>query len=1373
MATELTVLGLGTPGGEPCADGADLPAGVHLLWTLDPGLGFPVRGYAVERRDHQPPEWLCLPFDQAGLPGPGATSWAWLDFTLTVTPGALRLDPAACAPDVGLSLPDTRTLTVHHPGPTVAVRVSGRGGPPTVELLAGVAGSQDVVARARPRLSAGSWTCEVWAPVVQDVRITGDDLLICSFCIGQPVPQSGWRPLTLTPILVPLVPPGTENLPGLVQDLRTTRAAARRRLPATLADADADRLADGFVAGPGEAVELLLREGADATVPATSDSSPGRAAPTLRLGVTTLLGLAALDPDLSRMLGLTWLDPVTAGRWDYRVTAHHGAVPFPATTFTFDDLPPGLRPPGTLREGPLTVAAPAGLEVLTPTDTSTHRVLRIQSPPIGLPAALLLPPQTRSVRLHLAADSPSDPVVFSGRRGDRLATTASTGTDPVVVLEDEIGLDAVTWDSGTVDLVQVDLGDTPGRVGDLVGHAWNLTPLDPPPVHPLTVVDLAADADTPAPTPDGRLPHCAGVIGLDWEPAQDLRDAGTPVRVQIGLSPRGSGATPASHGPFTLLNSDRPDPATTGGPASATTWPGPDVPQRWTTSIADPGWYALRIRPIDAFGRLGAWTPERTVDVRTAPVPGTPDGVTARYLDPADPTLSDADRALANGAAGIEVTWTWPAGRRLQAPGVETSGEFRIYLRHGDPDVLTGSVLSVGRETGHSRLQTDLAWPGAENALAGQFLRVGGASYPVRAHGRGPGTWFDVGHLSAPLRRPGPGACNLTIGAGGPRVDFDRPADFERRLSFVPAASPLVLTTTVMTVTETADGAELTLANPLPTGEPAGAPAQTVPGLLLSQGVGYPASGQSPGSTRLRIGAARGPDGSVLLPAAGDACTVWSGTRYRQWLPGVRLLPAADEPFAVGFVGVSAADGDPAVSDDPRWDLPGRGKLGRRPGRESPTGAARLAVPHRAEPPTPSVPRPTGPDGDVRAVEAEPADWYGRARYDLPLTALTGVAGYRVLRVAAASLFGYDQQLRRTGRAPYAGGPFPADPASAAWLSQHHPDLTQADLVADPATLPTERADEVAAAWREWSAWFYPGLSNRKVLELADLDTHQEPFAPAHSGTVAPPGFRDSLDGRGLGRFLYRVRSVDASGAAGPWSATFPPVVVRDVTPPKTPTVLSASGDENAVVIVWRCGGEPDLAGYRIWRDADASVLADVRRVPVHADLTLAQARSGMDSVASPDDPHGLACAWTDVGLAPGPTWHYRVAAVDTTGNVSRPTPVLRARPIDSSPPEPPVWTRAERVPVSGGGGSTVELAWSVDEDGVTCLVERLRDRDRCFAGSGPWLTPDAGGRDFTWRDDDPGSGAVTYRIRARDVTGNEQRHRWNPVTVPGPGGTP
>jgi hypothetical protein len=408
------------------------------------------------------------------------------------------------------------------------------------------------------------------------------------------------------------------------------------------------------------------------------------------------------------------------------------------------------------------------------------------------------------------------------------------------------------------------------------------------------------------------------------------------------------------------------------------------------------------------------------------------------------------------------------------------------------------------------------------------------------------------------------------------------------------------------------------------------------------------------------------------------------------------------------------------------------------------------------------VTRPAEVDGDIPADQAEPADWYGRARYSLAFDVVAGATGYRVLRASTAALFERDRVLRQTGAAPYTGGPFDDGGASAAWLAENHPAVSVADLTADLKTHPDAAA--VLAAWRGWAAWYYPALLNKEVMQLADeVEGTQDAFQPAHPGTIPGPPYRDTLDGRGLGRFVYRVRSVDASGNAGAWSLTFPLVEARDVTPPATPVLLSALGAESAVVITWRTNREPDLAEYRVWSAERAEELADVRRRAVHAQV-VPTAGAASES-------------WTDAELAGRVDRFYRVAAVDSSGNVSEPTSIVRCRPVDTIAPNPPAWVGAEWVQLDTAGevhpwseaappgeswSSAVLLAWEGDEDDLTCMLERRADVDRTWTTLTDWLDPEhphgtgPGARRFRFVDAtaDP-SVRWLYRVRPRDRAGN------------------
>jgi hypothetical protein len=93
-----------------------------------------------------------------------------------------------------------------------------------------------------------------------------------------------------------------------------------------------------------------------------------------------------------------------------------------------------------------------------------------------------------------------------------------------------------------------------------------------------------------------------------------------------------------------------------------------------------------------------------------------------------------------------------------------------------------------------------------------------------------------------------------------------------------------------------------------------------------------------------------------------------------------------------------------------------------------------------------------------------------------------------------------------------------------------------------------------------------------------------------------------------------------------------------DTTPPATPTGLTATAGSGSVSLDWADNSEPDLAGYRVYRQNGAS-------------WTL---------LGSPS-----ASAYTDSGLTNGTSYTYRVTAIDTAAppNESSPSGTASATP--------------------------------------------------------------------------------------------------------------
>jgi hypothetical protein len=1325
------VVGLGTDGGQALADGDALARGVHLLWALRPELGFPAGGYHVSRRAHRRPEWGCLDPENGLLPARAATAWEWFGYRLETDRGIARFDADACPPTGAVHLPGSRTLTIRAPRRMAAVRAAGVGPPPFVEVLTYAGGVLRVVAAGRAaRREAGGWTAEAWAEGVVGCRLTGDDMRVCAVCFGEALKDGGWERLHEEPILTPVVTPGTENDPAQLHGPEATRAEAHRRLSATLGRDARRELADAF-ADVGELVEDVLRDGPQTPLPAeTTDAVGARTPPRLGMPTTQFLALMAVDPDLARMLGLYWHDPVEAGSWDYKVVAHHGDVRFPGRTVTFDALTAGAIGTATLAVDGVTFVGTAGLEIVAAGRGSGRaHALRVAAPRVATAAGLRLDPPVPALTLRL--DGGAVVPVAAWRGAQKVAWgVAFLGA---VTLEDADGIDAVTWSTGPLDLLEVELYARAGLVGDLTAYAWRLAPVRPAPVRGLLLTEAAAAVEPTRLHPDGTVDVATGVVGLDWGASSPVHDVARPVRAHVGRAP----GAPDDEPPPVLevRNAERPAAAFAEPAAAAGRWAGPDVPRRWIERGLAPGDYAWSVRGIDVFGRLGEWSEERVVGVPAGTVPPPPDAVAAAYLDAADPYLSDEQRALVESdGPGLLVRWTWPAERRVAAPGVEPNGEFRVYARRDDPNVLEGAVLSVTDLGDRSRLATDCTVPGGADDLAGQRLRVGATSFAVLANVAGRNASIEVAHLVAPTARPTTGPFTVNLSASSALyTDLAGQRAFGACVHSEPAGALPRVTSRIASVVDAGASATVTLEDALPA-----TPPDVVPGLLVSGGIAFRVLAHAPGSPTVEVQSAPQVDGSAAVPTAGEEATLWPGARYAAWLPGAGARPSDTDRWALTLVAVSACDVDAVVLHEPVPPHLPRAARGAGQGLEGPLSqVARVVVPHRGAPPPVAVALPPEEEGDIPADRAEPADWYGRAAYSLEFAHAPGATGYRVLRASVPALFENDRVARQAGAEPYADGPFDDLGASEAWLAQNRPGIGVADLTADLETHPDPLA--VLAAWRGWSAWYYSQKLNREVMALAELPCNEPAFCPAHEGTIPSSPFEDTLDGRGLGRFVYRLRSVDASGNAGPWSAAFPLVEVRDVTPPAMPVLVSVLAGENRVTVRWLKGSEPDLAEYRIWRGEAREALDDVRRseplavVPVGADAVL--------ELADEDLP----------GLR---NLFYRVAAVDAEGNVSRATPAAAARAVDTTPPDPPAWIAAEWV--TDRGGEAVRLAWRASEEGLTCVLQRRPLGGGVWQAVSPELGASAPPHDFRFADRTAAAGAAyEYRVLARDAAGN------------------
>lgn len=956
------------------------------------------------------------------------------------------------------------------------------------------------------------------------------------------------------------------------------------------------------------------------------------------------------------------------------------------------------------------------------------------------------------------------------------------------------------WDGTAVPGVAYDyllLADHDGSLGGDAGTAltWLATVADFAVNDGYLCFDLVAGPAPPVAAPSGARVYAlpgttvapaggtgpvldtTNSAGLTWDRQQGtgtggLR-AGAPVLYHVWRAGLGDVTAPADPSDTDF------DPLTKGAPlpvARSLASPplAPQHPAEWPpfgfqyVDRAGPdGWYAYRVSAVDLFGRHSAmaasaawwqWAPApsprpwyytdppadrvihgarvRLLDKIPPPAPA---GVEAVALDPADPAvtrdaawqawwdgLSVAERTT---TIGLRAHWRWTVDQQRQAPDTR---EFRIYYEPAPLNTLRGRVTSVtAAGATESDVVTDIANAQPAGSFTGLAARIGAESFtvvgseagsPLRLRVRNLGPGNDIRPPSSSTTR-----CAVTLLPGHALYeDFAGAPAWQDRLLTVDYADHVIVDVNGDRVYE------------------------------------------------------------VFLPVTGSALRT-----------GLPLVTPLDDPAAFGAIGVTAADSRPHTPDQ-------RGDAARY-GNESGIGGPSIVLRVRRDLPV----APPAPADDP-TVFATPADYHDRSYYTyrwLPASRLRTLV-YRALDHAL-----FQADLARRPRPALSAADlesFPSEASEPRWdqlKRQQVADELNALNALDPGD-PANPLSPAHIAAKLAARAAYGSLSNDALRVLAGLPGAErvfvqltpQPLEPDEPEAGAPGGLRwrrvgldaapnsltsgqrafvDTLDGRATNRYFYRAAYVDEVHNVGPMGISSAPVTLPDVTPPVAPRIARLAAGDCTVTIEWASNREPDLAEYRVYRTFDRDAADDIRRMAlVHTEPV-----AGGDPAARPksvswiDDPvPGLRDVW------------YRVVAVDRVsadprgggGNVSAPSPAMRGRAYDLTPPEPPELTAVEWVQVDGAGGvhpwaatapagdtwePAVALAWDDAGDGIRLLVQSMGASDDGFTSASPWLAP--GTTSFTHR------GARTfeqrlYRLKVVSGAGNANVV-FHPSTLPPP----
>lgn len=132
--------------------------------------------------------------------------------------------------------------------------------------------------------------------------------------------------------------------------------------------------------------------------------------------------------------------------------------------------------------------------------------------------------------------------------------------------------------------------------------------------------------------------------------------------------------------------------------------------------------------------------------------------------------------------------------------------------------------------------------------------------------------------------------------------------------------------------------------------------------------------------------------------------------------------------------------------------------------------------------------------------------------------------------------------------------------------------------------------------------------------------------------------------------YTYYVTAIDFIGRESSPS-TYVTATPKDLTPPAFPQGLDAISEEGRILIAWQMNLELDVSHYDVYKSLDMDEgFEKINLEPIPGDL-----------------PH-----YIDEDVYSGPTYYYKVKAIDLVGNESDFSNVISGHPADSTAPAPP-----------------------------------------------------------------------------------------------------
>jgi hypothetical protein len=1291
-ASDLVVFGIASSGAVQQWDGHPTPTGILLRWFARSDLGYPELGFDIFRA--QVPDIAPLPFNDLNVPFiQGSSSWSYADvvtlscsaglhFERSLQPGWWRLIITAAEP-----------VTVKFTSPAWLVSIRADEGTSNLTITGRRADGSTI---RQEELKAPGATLTWRTRGVEELELSGVGTVsfIGYHLLGH---VGSWTQIAHR--CLPVIDPAYRCAP---QPAVSEADEAKSRLPPMAAAEWANRFARPFA-------DLLpaLQRLAVGSPPAPIPPATARSDVRLNADERALIDLASLDPHGARILGLAY-DDLLSGGLDGREYVYKVVGRWLGKAVTLDFTTGRRIDPRVLKRQ-------YGIEIdLDGSARGTPEIVVRFSQPI--------------LDFSIAFDGPS-PVDWFSANGFGGAESGTLPPGSMTLSLNRLSELRLTWQGPNPPPTLTILGWTP--VIERIGLLPGIVAIEPgPPPGPTSLQATVVPADSPS---------AITTADLDWPVTIDADDSipeGEPVSYQIGH--RRLNPNPAAMAPVPGATR-RADLLYEGSPIFISASIARRLPPAGRVLHTDRndgnglsiGWWGWWVRGVDLFGRVSQPSPWAIAPIIDTAPPPAPVLIQAEWVQRNLPAATiavvgrsvEARRWLQNSTANNGLVLSWVFGPDQANLRDDVDG-FRLLVRRPS--------LPAGAATGDPLEYFD-PWPKPIASFGPTPIRVNGtiSANPVVD----PSLTVTVTAVQqlppAPAAKPTDpvrSACRTDLELDGASGAF--------------TGGTIVIGASSYPIVANGDGPDLTVviehaagaaAAPSVVGAAAQLNARTgklielttdLPELTPGGGGGLRARsgvliiGQGATERRLQVlqNDAGGVflcyrDGAAAAPALGDIATwypVWSAALDDAGFGPVAndTTPVAHAQVAVCAVRSIQASGPSSIPSAPLT-----------------VTAVDLTVPTQ-----PDVDRISFDPSDCCVEAATRADWYGKSRFRFTM-AWTTQPNRRFLVYRALG-----DEINRLDRLEHESGGGRAHNFAnpAAWPSGVYADvgrrsrvvaelaaLDAARMIADP-TMRTAAVDEA-----------YEAMTIDTQMLLA-----RQPYAwPAYIALTTEPietnSFEDVLDGRSRGHWFYRVISRTQAGIESAPSEPTPPICCPDVVPPSPPLAHLALADNGRVKLRWLASPDVDTDHYEVFAAQHPEAEAELRSMTSVAVHTPASHQGGVVIEYSVQRPPGEWCFW--------------IVAVDTSGNRSAPSVMLRGKSLRAAPAAP-VWQPPTRT------ATGVALVWThPTNQRLACLVERKPSGGTLWRAVSTWLPRGV----YSFHDMPPDlASAWEYRLRVRDHLG-------------------